>query len=1074
MLLEQNSFRRAVALACLLVLSGVPWAWAQVTSGSIAGQVTDQSQAVIPGVSVTLINEGTEARRTATTDGSGGYVFPLVAPGRYKIVAEAQGFKSYEASGLQVQVSQAVTHQISLEVGDTATRLAVVATAPVLEQRNAEIGQVIGQREVVELPLNGRNFLELAKLVPGVTELAGSSQSNGLSINGQRANQIGFYFDGVDTRTETSGKPAFSPSIEAIQEFKIQQNDFAAEFGRNPAGINLTLRSGTNEFHGTLFEFLRNDALDARSYFARQVDPLRRHQFGGVVSGPVIRNRTFFMGNYEGLRTRRATTLFRSLPTDAQRQGNFAGGPQIFDPQTYDAAANRRQPFPGNVIPQNRFGQIGRTMLNYYPVPNSPGSPSFNHVVSTAAVNDGDQFHGRVDHQFSPRDLLFGRYSVSNGKTETPSGLPLTGSIGDTRAHSITLQESHTFSANKINQVRAAWTYFKSFGRYPLAERNLAAEEFGLLNLTPASTAYGLPQVVVAGLSTMGANAFQPSGPRENMFSLADDFSWIAGKHSLKFGFDGRYYRPAGLVQQTPNSILTFENRFTNQPGVAGTGSSVADLMLGHPYTGRATLFAESNGWVSLKYYYYGFYVQDEVRLTSKLTVNLGMRYEYQTPFYERFGDLAIFDPVNARFLKLDDDIQQLHAPDRNNFAPRVGIAYSVTPKTVIRTGAGVFYGQPRGSEFSSFQLSPPFVIDTTLVSNPLVPDLIGRLFPRPQVRDAAGRILLSPNTNVFSLDPQFRTNYTFQWNFGIQRELADGWLLDTAYVGNSAQKLTGRDLVNQAFLDPDPTRPTPVITRRPNPNIGDVSMVKSLDPSNYHALNVKLNKRFASGLSVLGGYTFSKAMGIGGALFGDQSRQQDARNRKSEYAPLEFNQKHRFTAAWVYELPVGRGKLIGGQLSGIGDKLISGWSTQGSYTVHTGFPLTPTSSVSSNVGRQDTNRADRVCDGNLQGGTRNIERWFDTSCFVNHPFGRFGNSGNGVIVGPGVNNFDLTLMKNTAIPMGGREPLNLQFRAEFFNAFNNASFGDPNLAAGTAQFGIIRSTRINGREIQLALKLMF
>jgi hypothetical protein len=363
--------------------------------------------------------------------------------------------------------------------------------------------------------------------------------------------------------------------------------------------------------------------------------------------------------------------------------------------------------------------------------------------------------------------------------------------------------------------------------------------------------------------------------------------------------------------------------------------------------------------------------------------------------------------------------------------------------------------------------------IDTTLTSNPNVPDLVGRLFPRVQVRDAAGKIALAPNVNVFSLDANWRTNYTWQWNFGIQRELANGLLWETAYVGNAAHKLTGRDLPNQAFLDPDPTRPTPVISRRPNPNIGDVSYVSSLDNSNYHSLNVKLNKRFAGGFSLLGAYTYSKVMGIGGALFGDQSRQQDARNRRAEYAPLEFNQKQRLTMAWIYELPFGKGRRYFTGASGAANTMVGGWSLQGNYTVHSGFPLTPISSVSTNVGRQDTNRADRLCDGNLDSG-RTINRWFDTSCFVNHPFGRFGNSGNGVIVGPGVNNFDFTIMKNTFIPMGSREPLNAQFRAEFFNGFNHASFADPNLTAGTAQFGVIRGTRINGREIQLALKLIF
>lgn len=1045
---------------------------AQVSSGSIAGQVTDQSHALIASANVTLTNEGTGAIRTTKTRDDGNYVFPLVAPGMYRIEVAGAGFKTYAVSGLEVQISQGVTHNIQLEIGDTATKMEVVATTPVLEQRSAEIGQVIGQREVVELPLNGRNFLDLAKLVPGVTELGTTSQSNGIAINGQRANQISFYFDGLDTRMEASGKPAFSPSIEAIQEFKIQQNDFAAEFGRSPSAINLTLKPGTNAFHGSLFEFMRNDQLDARSFFALRVDPLRRNQFGGVVSGPVLRNRTFFMANYEGLRTRRASTLYQSLPTQAQRDGNFAGGAQIFDPLTYDATANRRQAFAGNVIPKGRFGLIGNSSLKYYPTPNTPGSASFNHVTSASSLNDQDQYHTRIDHQISDRDTLFGRYSYSKSNADTPSGLPFTGSLSKGKAHSFTIQESHTFAPTKVNQLRAAWTYYLIDGGFPLTDRNLTQEEFGLLNLSPSTTAYGLPQLVVPGLTTIGASPFNPNGPKDNVYTLADDFSWIAGKHTIKFGVDGRYYRPAGRVQQTPNSILTFENRFTNQPGTAGTGSAVADLMLGFPYSGRATQFAESNGWVTLKYYYYGFYFQDEIRLTSKLTANLGLRYEYQTPYYERFGDLASFDYINGRFLKLDEDIERLHDPDRNNFAPRIGFAYSLTPKTVIRTGVGVFYGQPRGSEFSSFQLSPPFIVDTTIVSNPNVPDLIGRLFPRTQVRDAAGKISLSANTNVFALDPHFRTNYTFQWNFGIQRELANNWLLEVGYVGNGAHKLTGRDLPNQAFLDADPSRPTPVIGRRPNPNIGDVSMVAALDNSNYHALNAKLNKRFSSGLSILGAYTYSKVMGIGGALFGDQSRQQDARNRRAEYAVLEFNQKQRLTLSGIYELPFGKGKPIASSLTGVGGGFVGGWSLQGAYTVHSGFPLTPTSSVSTNVGRQDTNRADRVCNGNISNST--IDRWFDTSCFVNHPFGRFGNSGNGIIIGPGVNNFDFTVMKNTAIPLPGREPGNLQFRAEFFNGFNHASFGDPGLGVGTAQLGVIRSTRINGREIQLALKFLF
>ncbi len=1073
MLQGQWRHQRAGWLVCLLTLS-LSLLQAQVSSGSIAGQVADPSGAGVPGAAVTLVNQGTGVERAVKTNESGSYVFPTVPAGVYTIRAEMQGFRGFEAKNLEVQVAQAVRQDIQLTIGETSTKLEVVATAPVLDERTAEVGQVIGTKETSELPLNGRNYFELAKLAPGVTELAGSSQSTGLAINGQRANQISFYFDGVDTRTETSGRPAFTPSIEAIQEFKIQESNFSAEYGRNPAAINLSLKPGTNDFHGALFEFLRNDVLDARSFFSAKTDPLRRNQFGGVISGPVIRNRTFFMANYEGLRTRRANTLYLSVPTENQRAGNFAGCPTIYDPATFDPATNKRQPFPGNVIPKERFGLIGNSALSYYPLPNTPGSAAYNYVVGASSISDGDQFHGRVDHQFNERNLLFGRISYSTANIESPGGLPYTGSLEGVKGVNLTVQESHTFSPTKINQFRTAWTFFNDNLGFPTLDHDATQSEFGLLNLAPPSIAFGVPQLLVPGLSTMGSNLFQPQGPRENIYTLADDFSWIRSRHSLKFGFDGRYYRPAAKVQATPNGGFTFANQFTNQPGVSGTGSAVADLLLGLPTNVRATQLAESNGWVSLKYYYYGFYVQDEFRANSKLTLNLGLRYEYQTPYNERYGDLAMFDLSQTKFLMLGQDISGLNPPDRNNFAPRIGLAYSLNSKTVIRSGFGVFYGEPRGSEFSSFQLSPPFVLDSTIVSNALVPDLVGRAFPVARVRDASGNIIVTPNTNVFSIEPGFRTNYTFQWTFNIQRELASGWLLEVGYLGNGAHKLTGRVLANQAVPDADPLHPTPIASRRPNPAVGDVSYVASIDNSNYHGLAVKLNKRFGNGLSVIGSYTYSKAMGIGGNLFGDQSREQDRRNRRQEYAPLDFNQTQRLTLAWVYELPLGKGKPIGTSLNGVAGVLASGWSLQGIYTVHTGFPLSAASGTSVNVGRTDANRPNRICNGNLPDGERSIARWFDTTCFVDHPFGVFGNSGNNIIVGPGTNDVNLTAMKNTPFHFGAKELGTVQFRAEFFNAFNHANFGDPGLTVNTAQFGVIRSVRIPGREIQIALKFLF
>ncbi|MDX1982983.1 MAG: TonB-dependent receptor [Bryobacteraceae bacterium] len=1069
----RNVWTTAATLLLLIAFQGD--ATAQIAQGSISGMVTDSTGAVLPGVQLTVENAATGLTQKTVTDETGNYLFPTITSGNYRIRAEREGFDTYIASGLEIQVAQRVRHNIELSVGRVAVQTEVVATAPVLEQRSAEIGQVIGGRQIRDLPLNGRNFLALARLVPGVSQFPRGFQSTGISINGQRGNQIAFFFDGIDTRVEHSGKPAFTPSIEATQEFRIQQNAFTAEFGRAPAAINLSLSPGTNDFHGTLFEFLRNDKLDGRSFFAPRRDALRRNQFGFVFSGPVLPKRTFFMTNFEGLRERRSRSIFANVPSDLQRQGNFAGDSPIFDPLTFNTQTRQRNAFPNNLIPESRFGQIGKAALKFYPAANLTGVRGFNFVAPASLVDDGDQFHTRIDHQISDRGLLFGRYSWASTQTDSPAGLPLTGSIINVDTQNFTIQESHTFSPTVLNQFRVGYTYYNLFSGFPVADRNLAVEEFGLANLNPPSSSFGLPQLAVAGLNTIGANAFSPQGTEEHIYTLADDLNLVRGRNNLKFGVEGRYYRPALPILATPNGIITVLNRFSSQPNVANSGSPVADLVLGFPWSGRGTQLVESNGLVSLKYSHVSFYGQDEIRLSPKLTANVGLRYELQSPYKERFNDLFIFDYVNGRFLEPGVDIDNLQRPDRNNFAPRVGLAYSLNSKTVIRAGAGLFYGLIRTQEFPAFHLSPPFTVDSTLFSDPLVPDLPGRLFPRAVVRDGAGKILLTPNTGVFSLDHDYRTAYTYQWNFSIQRELAPGWLLETAYVGNSAHKLIGRDLVNQAFLDPDPARnPTPVNGRRPNPSIGDVSMVKSLDNSNYHGLNVKLDKRFAKGFSILSAYTYSKAIGVGGAIFGDQSNTQDGRNRRAEYGPLEFNQKHRLTAGWIYELPFGRGQAIGGSASGLVNKLIEGWMFQGIYTAHTGFNLTPADNVSSNVGRQDSNRPNRLCNGNLPKSGRTLDRYFDTTCFAQHAFGRFGDAGPGVLFGPGMNNFDIGLTKVTRVGMGRKEPMTIQFRTELFNALNHAQFGDPGLVVGTPQYGIIRSTRVGGREMQFALKLIF
>lgn len=1042
-----------------LLLEAAP-ASGQGTQGSISGTVFDASGSVLPGVAVRLTNDGTGQRWDTVTGGAGNYLFPALLPGLYTVEAELTGFKAFRSSGVSLQVAQQATLDLRLDLGSVSDSVEVRATAPILNRERATVGQVIENKQIVDMPLNGRNFLQLGLLVPGASENPGAQSQ--FSISGMRGNMTSTLFDGMEVRAVRNGRPAIQPSVDALQEFRIQQNSFSAEYSTGTAVINVAFKSGTNDFHGTAYEFLRNDKLDARNVFDRtDLPPFRRNQFGAAGGGPIRPNRLFFFANYEGLRTQRSRTVFANVPTPAQLSGDFSGGPQIFDPLTYDPATNSRAPFPGNRIPAGRISQIATAAAAIYPQPNLIGVPGQNYVTVRSNPDDADQGNLRLDAVLTANQSVFGRYSEFRSYNETLGALPFAGNINRNNGRNMTLNHTWLLSPTLTHQARLGYTFVDVLVGNPLADRPLATEALGLRNLNIPQHSQGLTQLNIVGITTMGSGPFTPQGSREHLYELGNDISWHRGRNALKTGFVARRYRPALRALLTPNGILNFENRFSSQIGVAGTGSPIADFVLGYPLSARVGTPIETNGFVDLVYNSYGVYVQDDIKVNPKLTVNLGLRYEYQTPIRERFNAARSWSVEEQRFLEVGRDIPSLTKPDRNNFAPRLGAAYSLTPRTVLRAGAGVFYGFVRGDEYPIYQLNPPFSNDVTINSDPIRPTLLpGTLFPVPST-------VLRPGTSIFSLYYDFPANYTYQWNVTIQRELLESLAVEVSYVGSASRNLTGRDLPNQAFPDAELSRPTPVQGRRPFPAFGDMSIAGALDSANYNALQVKVERRYRGGLSILGAFTYGKALGISEG--GDQSAITDPRDRRRDYGPLPYDQRLRFTTSFAYEIPVGRGRRFLSDAPGWVDAVLGGWQAGGVVTMRTGEYRSPTSNVSANRGRSDRNRPDRIADGNLSRGERTITRWFDTGAFRPQAFGAFGNAGEGVLVMPGVHNWDLSLLKDFRLT----SDVKAQFRGEFFNAFNHPNYGFPGLVIGTPQFGVITTAR-DARSIQLALKLIW
>jgi len=1127
------------ALTLLALAAAI--AFAQTQTASLRGVVQDSSGAVVPNAQLTLTNIDQNRPWSAASNDSGAFVFFQIPPGNYRLQAEANGFKRFTREGLILQVAQVAEITIPMELGAVNEVLLVTAETPLLETASSTLGEVVNSLTSENLPLNGRNVLQLVALTPGINANSsfrnsgsggGSIAAVGFSANGGRNVSTAVMLDGSPQEVMGYNQPAYVPSPDALQEFKVQTNSMSAEYGRTGgAVINMVHRSGTSQFHGVLYEFLRNNVFDANGFFSnlngRNKAPFRYNQFGATAGGPLTRSRqtTFFFFNYEGIRQVNPGSATFSVPTAAMRQGDFSAiNGIIYDPATINAAGER-QPFAANRIPSTRLNPVGQKMISYYPTANRAGliNNFFSQAGSNTARNNATV---KIDRRISDRQNLFGRFSWESGTSNNANhyGNAATGSPGfnGVRNKSGTLDDSYLYRG---------WIFHGNYGysyhanpRGPL-DNTITSTELGFPAAVEAAAQFPIfPTVAVTGYSQLGPEASYIIGNKFETHTWTGDASRLVGTHTIKTGGTYRLNRASNFRPNNPNGSYNFNDGFTRRFfNRAGGGDAVASMLLGLAGGGQMRFEPA----ISLQVAYAAFYVQDDWRVNNRLTLNLGLRWDTDLPMTERFDRTSWFD-LNAQLPLAIPSLQPQRgglvfagsrtpgAPrgikdiDRNNFAPRVGLAYKLTPRLVLRTGAGFFYSPTTGTGPSpaaagalGFNAITPFnsSIDGgrtpyTTLSNPF-PD--GFIAPENGANGLLTFIGQGINANL----RYDRVPYTVQWNFNLQHELPGSMLLDVAYAGNAGVKLQANSNLNQIpdsalalgdalnavvrnpFFGIVPAatglgqattttaqllRPYPIFT-------GVTHQWGSQAHSSYHSLQTKFRKRYAAGLQFLAAYTWSKTIddvsSVAGFL-GDQNPGYTNNNRRDLDRSLSGNHvPHVLAVNFQWDLPFGKGKQFLNR-GGVVNQLTGGWSLNGIASIQSGTPISITSrnnTTASQGGGQTPNSTG--ISSQTSGSTKaRINGWFNPAAFTDAAPFAFGNIGRFLPdnFGPPLHNWDVSVLKD----IHATERIRLQFRAEFFNAWNQVNLANP---AGTV-FGQPNFGQITGadaaRIIQFGLKLYY
>jgi hypothetical protein len=1082
-----TSLRRVAHIVIVLSCAGRLAAQVNAT-GTFTGQVTDPSGAAIAGARIAVVDQDTGNSITRTTSVSGYYAVPFLKPGTYSIEAGAAGFATSKSERLTLELNQVIQQDFTLPLSTVQEHLLVTGTPSLLNTESTELGNVLPLHSIQQLPLNGRNFSQLALLVPGTnpgpiggirTQGSGNeTQRAGAEViaDGSRGSFNTFMIDGIDDRDQSVGTIKVFPTLEGIAEFKVQTGNYDAGIASGGAVVNVVTRSGSNAIHGSAFEFLRNNALDGRQFFDAQKPQFQQNQFGFALGGPIRTNKMFFFGDYQGLRIHSAATSILTEPTLAMRTGDFSGFPSIiYDPATYDAASNTRKPFDGNVIRADKIDPIARNLLAVIPAPNLPGIRN-NLRINPLSVNAQDQFDGRADQILSERDSMFARFTYGRADISYPSapvlingtinplafaqGSSIAGSLKLNHAPSLqaTWQETHDFRPNFTNQFAIGYT------RLNLRVSNLEeglniAQKLGLEGANSGQNAGAMSSLTIAGESGYNSGSLPEAVP-QNTWQLSDAVSYVHGAHLLRFGFSGIENRFGFFQLSASSGSLSFSGAYTNNPAAGAGGAGFADFLLGLPVSSAKSSL--SQGMPYARYGEYGFFLQDQWRATPRLSAQLGIRYDLFTPVSERYNrqsDFLFGSGTLATAGQNGVSSSILHIQTRD-FSPRVGLAYRVNDKTVLRSAYGLFYFNEQGIGGSTrLFFNYPFAAQYSVSCSSTLPCLSTSTgIPALSTANNLPNVVYQPISNL--------TPNVQQWNLTIERQLASSLAVRATYAGSHANHLNLNIDENVAVPGPGP-----VPARRPYPGYGVISSWEPRGISNYNGLQLSAEKHYAAGMSFLAAYTWSKSLdeGAGGNSSTGESRIniQDPRNLRVNYGPSNFDYRQRFTLSMLYELPFGRGRRFSANPTGFIGALTGGWQLTSIVTAQSGAPFSLT--LANPTGNTGTfTRPDRICDGSLPHDKRNITRWFDTSCFVNPPIFTFGNTGRNVLTGPVLSTWDLGIGKDFHLA----ETAGLQFRSEFFNILNHANFGLPNAGIGSPAAGTIATLITTARQVQFALRL--
>lgn len=1070
-------------------------------NSALQGVVTDQTKSIIIGATVTLTNNATGVARTATTSGNGLYTFPLLEAASYRVDVSSAGFAAQKVPQVNIETGQTARLDFELKPGTVAESIEVSSAAVLINSETSEVGQVIDSKRILEMPLNGRNYLQLAQFTAGVLPGGGlgvgsrARDEGAFAAVGMQVAQNNVLLDGNDNSSRTSGGPlgfesqANKPAVDAVADFKVVTNNISAEYGyRAGARVIVTTKSGSNAFHGSAYEFLRNDKFDGTNFFANRSGAkkptLRQNQYGATLGGPIRRNSTFFFGSFQRTNIRKGQTFISSVPSrDIIERLDFNQQPavrrNIYDPATLTGtgATAVRQQFPGNRIPATRLDPVVANLLKLYPASNIAGrdNTTDNFFYGPSDADDGNQYDFRVDHNLGDKHRIFGRYSLRDQFRNENGSLPYpaTGGGGQTvslKGPNIAGAFSSTLTPTMFNELRLGYSKFDTRFDIPFTE-NLNPE-LGIKNSPGEQLNDGLPnngftRFTPTAFAEMGPRSFWPNFNNLRNIMLTDGLVLQRGRHAIKVGGEVRRLNIFRNAARFRRGQFAFSGAYTSQQPNNGTsrgntGNGMADMILGMVSGGS---YGNNQG-EDIVSWYYGGYVQDDFKVNSRLTINAGVRYEvFRKGIFPEVENQSVgrYNLSTESFEFPTSSSSCGCANDLNNWAPRVGLAFQLTPKTVLRAGGGLFYGEPNSlsTDGANYRSGAPKSQDVTIQQNFETTSILVRDgFP------AFSTATVSRGIEVYVF-PNRRSNlYASQWFFDLQRNLPGEVLVTLGYVGTKSTSLAMIRNINQPLT---PSATVAANQRLIRPQFGAVSLHEAGLNANYNAFTAKAERRFSSGITLLSSFTWSHNIDYGNEdLLDGSPGSVTPYDLSREKASSNLDRRLGFVTSAVYELPFGKGRkyLTGG---GPADWVLGGWQIGGLFAASSGFLL----SNSINVNNQNLGgavRGDWVRDPNLPSSERTIDRWFDTAFAVPSAPGVVSNIGRNVIIGPGRRNFDASIAKTFRLPVEGHA---IQFRTEAFNATNTPNFGNPNTAIGNPNAGRIISAE-DPRRIQFALKYVF